>query len=244
MTTDTDAASTLELREAADEHAARVALVREAAARGTPSYGPGPDVFVELWAFMADPTGIYLISEGPEGEGGPWLSPRILAYGGKEAYHATAFGLLERHGERDQLRVLHSTGWRPTDAGLVLPYLAVVGEAGGYGPTAGRLTFAYDAYPTYGPAKAPGLGARPVGKPLYDHAGGPQPHGATERPTPRDIDQCWNCLEHARHLRDTNRAVGRALDRHWHEALQDWHGVLGGAPLYGGTMVAGIGLVG
>jgi hypothetical protein len=210
------------------------ALLREHVGRGGEVLGAGPEVLVELWAVMADPTGAFLVSTTTWEVGGPWTA-RVPNWAGKEGYHAAALGLLELHDldEQVELHVLHSTGWRPTDAGLMLPYVAVVGAAGDDG---GCL--AYERFPTEGPRRHPGLGARPVGKPLYDAAGGPHPHGATERPAPRDLDQLWNCLEHLRHLRDHNDAVRGALDRWWHLALEDWHAVLGGAGLYG-TWVRG-----
>ena len=203
------------------------ALFRRQVASGAPTVGPGPEVFVELWVFYADPTGIYLVSEH-DGKGGPWVA-RMPAWAGKGGYHAAVQGLLDLHAiAEDDWHVLHSTGWRPEDWGLLLPYVAVVGAAGDDG-----AALAYTRYPTEGPHQKPGLGARPVGKPLYQATGGPRPHGATERPTPNGLHQVWNNLEHLRHLRDHNEPVRKALDRWWIGALEDWHAVLGGAGLYG-----------
>jgi hypothetical protein len=203
-------------------------LLRDQIAAGAGTVGQGPDVFVEVWVLYADPTGAYLLSQTPDGEGGPWLV-RLPAWAGKGGYHAAVQGLLDLHAiPEEDWRVLHSTGWRPEDEGLMLPYVAVVGAAGDDG-----AALAYTRFPTEGPRQMVGLGARPVGKPLYDAKGGPRPHGATERPTARYLDQLWNCLEHLRHLRDHNQAVRRALDHWWQLALEDWQAVLGGAGLYG-----------
>lgn len=171
---------------------------------------------VELWALTADPLGAYLVSETPEGDGGPWLSPPLLLHDGIEAADRAARKLLVDHNEADLLRVLHSTGWRPTDTGLLLPYVAVLGDFGVRG--SGKYVFANEAWPH----------ARPVGRPLYDATGKPRPHGATERPCPRDIDQLWNNLGHLRWLRDHNAEITDALDEWWHTLLEDWRPVLAG----------------
>jgi hypothetical protein len=176
----------------------------------------GPEVRVELWALTADPLGAYLVSQTPQGDGGPWLSAPVLGAGGRRAYHQAAVGLLDVHGELDLCKVLHSTGWRPTDTCLLLPYLAVLGDFGVRG--SGRYVYANEAWPH----------ARPVGRPLYDHTGKPLPHGATERPCPRDLDQLWNNLGHLRWLRDHNTAVDGALDEWWHQLLEEWRPTLAG----------------
>ena len=184
---------------------------------------------VELWVLAADASGPWLLS-GQRGdlgwEGGPWYSPRLRFHEDPELWateaHTAVQDLLYGNGEGDGTRgtgtcLIHSFCWRPTARGLLLTYTAVRGFDGSLGQMGG-YDYVRDRW----------RHALPIGVPLYQAHGGPEPHGATEQPCGRDIDVLWQQLGGMRLLRDTNAQSHAELCPRMRRVLNAWRPILAG----------------
>lgn len=156
-------------------------------------------VHIEVWPVAADEVGLWLVS-GIDA----WRPD--LPVGADSGIHPEVELELHRHGVLDDVKVLHSTSWRPEPVGLTVTYLAVVARPG----------FVRENWPA----------AEPISTQLPAAVGRPLTHGATEPPTPRHVDVLFHALRHVAWLLRTDATVAAELDHNWRTHLSGFEPAL------------------
>jgi hypothetical protein len=125
-------------------------------------------VWDEVWPVALDGSGVWLLDDPRDQE------MQVFSDDEPQAVAETRLHLL---GMLDHLIALHSTSWRVDGQRLITSWIAVIAV-----PT----DYVRQVYPK----------AMPLSTSVLDLVGHPIPHGATEPPTPRDLDVLLHALRH------------------------------------------------
>jgi hypothetical protein len=162
-------------------------------------------VIPEVWPIAADKEGLWLVSGD-----GPWM-PRLPVPADGEVHAEVELTLAFNGVDRREVRLLHSTSWRPVGTSIVLTYVAVVCRPGYVRENWSR--------------------AEPISPLLPGAVGKPLVHAAAAAPDPRDVDVLFHGLRHLAFLRDTDATAAAVLVGDWVGHLARFQPALAG--MYG-----------
>lgn len=158
-------------------------------------------VWVEVWPVAADEIGLWLLSGGE-----PWTAGPVMA---DSSEHFEVEMLLRGNAVHlDDVIMMHSTSWRPEGPRHIDTYMTAIDA----GPVA------LEKFP----------GAVPIDPGLYDEAGKPPTHGATEEPVPRWLDVVFHGLGHFKQQMRVNATHRAALGPLWRTRLEPFEETLAG----------------
>src|SRR3954451_6095033 len=160
-------------------------------------------VWVEVWPVAADEVGIWLVSGDS-----PW-EPALPVMADSTPHWEVEMNLRSNGVPEEDTLLLHSTSWR-NGVRVTLTYVAIVRC-----PT-GELV--RDRWPT----------ALPVSPEMAEAVGKPSTHGATESPTPRDVDVLLHAMRHLLLLQQWDGTVRAVMDQNWITHLNAFEPALAG----------------